>query len=441
MTYDQISLPLDCLTPIEFSENGILGRRSILPGGIRVLSEKMPGQRSASISFWIGAGSRDEAVGNEGSTHFLEHMLFKGTKTRTSAEISRLSDYLGGAINAATSRQYTCYYGRVFSTDVPKLLELLVDLITDSTLDPVQMETERGVILEELAAAEDDVNESVETALLPLVLGDHALARPVGGTKDTVNSLTHEAMLNHYRENYHGKELVVTAAGDIDHELLCTTLLDLLAQHGWNLAEGVVPNPRRRVTDITYQAGEELVLPHPSRQSAVVVGMPGVEIGSVFEPTLTMLDIILGGGTSSRLFQEIRERRGLAYSVYSWNLGWNEGGIFAMEASCAEENSAMVAQLMRECLERIAQDGVTAAELDTAFNQKRAQLVFASETNGFRKNRLGYAELFRGELLSIEENLRLAREVTPQMVQELAQQFVRSTYSTVRSSHAIHSEK
>lgn len=435
MNYDKISLPLDCATPIEFSENGILGRRSILPGGIRVLSEKMPGQRSVSISFWIGAGSRDEAVGNEGSTHFLEHMLFKGTKTRSSAEISRLSDYLGGAVNAATSRQYTCYYGRVFSTDVPQLLELLVDLVTDSTLDPAQMETERGVILEELSAAEDDVNESVETALLPLVLGQHPLARPVGGTKETVNALTHEAMLNHYTENYHSKELVVTAAGDIDHELLCATLLQLLQTHGWDLSTDVMPNSRRRVADIVYQSGGELVLPHQSRQSAVIVGMPGIEIGSELEPILTMLDIILGGGTSSRLFQEIREKRGLAYSVYSWNLGWNEGGIFAMEASCAEENSATTAQLMCDCLQQIAQDGVTAAELDTAFNQKRAQLVFASETNGFRKNRLGYAELFRGELLSIEENLRLAREVTPQMVQELAQQFASSAYSIVRSTH------
>ncbi|MDR6939035.1 pitrilysin family protein [Arcanobacterium hippocoleae] len=437
MTYEKISLPLDTFTDIEFSEDGIIGRRSILPGGIRVLTEKVPGQRSASISFWIGAGSRDEAPGHEGSTHFLEHMLFKGTKTRTSADISRLSDFLGGAINAATSRQYTCYYGRVFSADIPQLLALLVDMITDSTLEITQMETERSVILEELAAAADDVNESVETALLPLVMGEHQLARPVGGTKETVNALTHDSMLDHYRKNYHGKELIVSAAGDIDHAELCRILLDLLAAHGWDLAEKVTPNPRRRVADIVYtKESSELILPHSSRQSAVVMGMPGIEIANALEPVMSMFEIILGGGTSSRLFQEIRENHGLAYSVYSWNLSWNEGGIFAMEAACAEENTEQVAKLMRNCLQQIAQDGVTQAELDTAVNQKRAQLVFAAETNGYRKNRLGYAELFRGELMSITENLRRSREVTPQMVQDLAQQLAASPAAIVRSIHA-----
>lgn len=437
MTYEKISLPLNCFDQIEFSESGIVGRRSILPGGIRVISEKVPGQRSASISFWIGAGSRDELQGHEGSTHFLEHMLFKGTKTRSSAEISRLSDFLGGAINAATSRQYTCYYGRVFATDIPQLLELLVDMVTDSVLDPAQMEMERGVILEELAAADDDVNESVETALLPLVLGDHPLARPVGGTKETVAALEHQAMLKHFTENYHGRELVVSAAGDIEHDQLCKMILDLFSKRNWDLTAGILPNPRRRVAEINYSAGENLVLAHPSRQSAVVIGFPGLQLGSELEITASMFDIILGGGTSSRLFQEIREKHGLAYSVYSWNLSWNEGGIFALEASCAEENTEKVAALMHECLAKIAQDGVTQEELDTAFNQKRAQLVFASETNGFRKNRLGYAELFRGELLSVEENLRLSREVTPQMVQNLAQKLVSSHSSSVRSVHQI----
>ncbi|XCB30366.1 pitrilysin family protein [Arcanobacterium hippocoleae] len=309
-------------------------------------------------------------------------------------------------------------------------------MVTDSTLEYEQMETERGVILEELAAAEDDVSESVETALLPLVMGAHPLARPVGGTKETVAALSHDSMMNHYQHNYHGRELVVSAAGDIDHDELCKILLALLEQHGWNLHDGVLPNPRRRVTDIQYSAGAELILPHPSRQSAVVIGMPGIKIGSKDEAASSMLDIILGGGTSSRLFQEIREKHGLAYSVYSWSLGWNEGGVFAMEASCAEESSEKVAELMRKCLVEIAQDGVSEAELDTAFNQKRAQLIFASETNGFRKNRLGYAELFRGELISIEENLRRSREVTVQMVQDLAQRFAASPQSIVRSVNA-----
>ncbi|WP_235001803.1 M16 family metallopeptidase [Arcanobacterium ihumii] len=432
MTYSQISLPLDDFSTISFEEDGIVGNRSILPGGIRVLTEKIPGQRSVSLSFWIGAGSRDELGGAEGSTHFLEHMLFKGTNTRSSLEISQISDFLGGAMNAATARQYTCYYGRVFASDMPQLLELLVDMVTDSKLDSQQMEIERGVILEELAASADDVSEVAETAILPLILGEHPLARPVGGTRKTVLALDHSHMLEHYHEYYNSRELVVTAAGDVDHSELCSLVQSLLSSRGWDLCAGTTPSSRRRATDVSYSTqGNELYIPHPSNQSAVVVGMPGLQIGHRDEITMLALDSILGGGTSSRLFQEVREKRGLAYSTYSWFLNWVEGGVFALEAACAAENTREVASIMQESLEKIATDGVTQQEVDTAYNQRRAQLVFSSETNGFRKNRLGQAEIIRGNICSIEEALRLSRAVTPENIQTLAMKLAESPRSVV----------
>lgn len=421
MTFTRVDLPLDDLSDVTFDEDGIIGRRSILPGGIRVLSELVPGQRSVSAGFWVGAGSRDESQGYEGSTHFLEHMLFKGTPTRTAQDISNEGDFLGGTLNAATSRQSTSYYGRVFSADLPQLLELLVDMLTHSVLDKDEMEIERGVILEELAASDDDVTEVAEHALLPLVLGDHPLARPVGGTAESVKALDHTHMFEHYTSVYHPSEVVFTATGDVDHDELCAMISALLNSAGWTLAEGKLPAPRRRLHDVQYSGGSELRVERPGRQTAIALGLPGLPLGDNREQTLTALNLILGGGPSSRLFQEIRERRGLAYSTYSWSTASAEGGAFIMEAQCAPDNAEVTAQIMGECLDRLAHDGVSQQEVNTAFNQYRAQLVFASESNGFRRSRLGQAELLRGYLTSMTTLLERARNITAEDIQGLAQ--------------------
>ncbi|MDY5584943.1 MAG: pitrilysin family protein [Arcanobacterium sp.] len=417
----------------EWSEGAILGKRSVLPGGVRVLSEYVPGQRSVSVSYWIGAGSRDENPGAEGSTHFLEHLLFKGTSTRSSQDISQLSDFLGGAINAATARNYTCYYGRVFASDMPQLLDLLTDMVTSATLSPEEMEIERGVILEELASAADRGASEVMDALLPLAIGENTLALPIGGTPETVKALDHAHLLEHYQSKYRPDELIVTAAGDLNHEELCALVEALLRSYGWNLEDGVPPAAPRRGKTLEFTNGGNLVVPHPSRQSTVMIALPGLTLGSEHDDTLTLLDYILGGGTSSRLFQEVREKRGLAYSVGSWDLSWNEGGLFGLEAACSEEVAQEVADVMLETFEHLAVQGVTQEEVDIAFNQRRAQLVFSSETNGYRRNRLGYAELFYGQLRSMDESLRRSREVTPQMIQGLAEDIVNGPRSVAYS--------
>lgn len=431
MAYTTIEFPLD-EPELGFRENGVAGRRSILPGGIRVLTEHVPGQRSVALGFWVGAGSRDEAAGAEGSTHFLEHLLFKGTSGRTSLDISALGDFLGGTLNAATARQYTCYYGRVFSSDVPQLVNLLADMFTDSKLCQEDMEIERGVILEELAASEDDVSETAENAVLPLIFGDHPLARPVGATQELVSALEHSHLLEHYRSVYNPTELVVTAAGDVDHERLCDMLLEELGLR-WDLSNkvGVRPAARRKVDDLVYGDGGERFIEHPGRQSAVVLGMPGLALGDPDEFAMYCLDTILGGGSSSRLFQEVREKRGLAYSTFSWAMSWNEGGVAAMEAACAPEHTAEVGRVMAECLDEIAHNGVTQKEVDTAFNQRRAQLTFAAEGNGFRRNRLGQAELLRGELMGLEESIDRSAAVTVDDVQSLAQRLAAGARSIV----------
>ena len=192
-----IEFPLIEPGTVEFDDAGILTERTLLPNGIRVISQLVPGQKSVSIGLGVGVGSRDESVGTGGSTHFLEHLMFKGTDTRTAADISALGDYLGGTLNAATSRKYTVYYGRVCESDVPQLLDLLVDMIVRSTLAREGMELERQVILEELAASDDDVASVAEAEILSLVMGDHPHARPIGGTHDTVEALEHDQLFDH----------------------------------------------------------------------------------------------------------------------------------------------------------------------------------------------------------------------------------------------------
>ncbi|MFP7695948.1 M16 family metallopeptidase [Trueperella sp. LYQ143] len=404
-----------------FDEDGIATRRSVLPGGIRVLTDYVPGQKSVAAAFWVGAGSRDEASGAEGSTHFLEHLLFKGTQTRSAVDISTLGDFLGGSLNAATSRQFTEYYGHVFSGDLPQLLELLVDMFVHSTLDREAMELERGVIIEELAASDDDVSECAENAIMGLVMGDHPLARPVGGTIETVRALQHDHMMQHYRKNYRSEELVVTAAGDVNHNELCQILCALLDSAGWNLSDGQLPQPRRRVADVQYTSGCRRFIAKPGRQSAVVVGVPGLQVTDSRITTLNMLETILGGGQSSRLFQEVREKKGLAYATFAWSSAYPEGGVFAMESQCAPENTGEVRRIMTQCLHDIAEHGVSEHEVETAFRQYRAQVVFSAEAHSFRRNRLGQAELIRGQLRTISELLDEARAVTAADIRQLAE--------------------
>lgn len=425
-----IEFPLIEPGTVEFDDAGILTERTLLPNGIRVISQLVPGQKSVSIGLGVGVGSRDESVGTGGSTHFLEHLMFKGTDTRTAADISALGDYLGGTLNAATSRKYTVYYGRVFESDVPQLLDLLVDMIVRSTLAREGMELERQVILEELAASDDDVASVAEAEILSLVMGDHPHARPIGGTHDTVEALEHDQLFDHYRANYHPGELVVTAAGAVNHVELCTMVTALLEGAGWELPDRA-PAARRVVHDIDYTRGSTKFIERPGRQSAVVVGMPGIKLKDERESTTMALETILGGGQSSRLFAEIREKRGLAYATYAWSATHHEGGIVSMSAQCAPENTDTVAEIMTACLDEIADNGVSDEEVETAFRQRRARLIFAAEDNSFRRGRLGYAEIVRGSLRSLDEMMDEARSVTAEDIQTIAQEFATRPHSRV----------
>jgi len=415
-------------------EGDALVRRTVLPGGVRVLSESMPGLRSATLGAWVGVGSRDESDGHHGSTHFLEHLLFKGTASRSAMDIAEAFDAVGGEANAATAKENTCYYARVLDTDVSMALDVITDMVTGPRLDADELETERGVILEELAMNDDDPSDVVHEQFAAAVLGAHPLGRPIGGTPETIRAVPRSAVWEHYREHYRPDTLVVTAAGGVDHDALCEQVVTALTVGGWQLDDGVVPAERRveDLLDAVPTGGTELTIRRPTEQANVIVGCPGLTATDDRRFALSVLSAVLGGGTSSRLFQEIREKRGLAYSVYSFASGHSDTGIFGLYAGCAPARLDEVVALMSDEWAHLAADGITDAELERSIGQLCGSLVLGLEDSGSRMSRLGKAELVHGELLSLTEYLERIRAVTADQVQTLAADLANRPRSQVR---------
>ncbi|HEY0217234.1 MAG TPA: pitrilysin family protein [Cellulomonas sp.] len=409
-------------------------RRSVLPGGVRLLTEHVPGMRSASVGAWVGVGSRDESDGHHGSTHFLEHLLFKGTSRRTAMDIAEAFDEVGGEANAATGKEHTCYYARVLDEDLPMAVDVIADMVTSARLDADELETERGVILEELAMNDDDPSDVVHERFATVVLGDHPLGRPIGGTPETIRAVPRDAVWEHYREHYQPGTLVVTAAGGVDHDRLAEQVARALTDGGWDLADGAVPRVRRGPGDaVPVTAGASRVtIRRATEQANVIVGGTGLTATDPRRFTLSVLNAVLGGGMSSRLFQEIRERRGLAYSTYSFASGHADTGVFGLYAGCTPAKVDEVTELLIAEWERLADAGITDAELRRSVGQLSGGLVLGLEDSGSLMSRLGKSELVHGELLSTQESLDRVRAVTSAEVQELAAELAARPRSVVR---------
>ncbi|MDI3211949.1 pitrilysin family protein [Arthrobacter sp. AL12] len=410
-------------TLIHGADGGSEVRRSVLPGGVRVLTEAMPGQRSATIGFWVGVGSRDEAPGQHGSTHFLEHLLFKGTKRRTALEIASAFDEVGGESNAATAKESTCYFARVLDTDLPMAIDVIADMITGAVLDPQEMEQERDVILEEIAMDSDDPTDVAHEHFVGAVLGTHPLGRPIGGTPDAIRAVARDSVWDHYRRYYRPDELVITAAGGLDHDVVCGLVVDALHAAGWSLEPEAAP-VQRRSTDraaITGTAGLHVVK-RPVEQANIIMGCPTIVATDDRRFIMSVLNAVLGGGMSSRLFQEVREKRGLVYSTYSFASSYADAGYFGMYAGCTPSKVRQVLDLLGAELDKLAAGGISEEELRKAVGQLCGGIVLALEDTGSRMSRLGRAELVSGEYQDIDETLRQIKAVTAAEVQELARE-------------------
>ncbi len=405
-------------------------RRVELPGGLRVLTETVPGVRSVSLGIWIGIGSRDETPRQAGAAHYLEHLLFKGTRRRTAAEIAEEFDAVGGELNAFTAKEHTCYYAHVLDTDLPLAVEVLADVVTDATLQPSDVEIERSVVLEEIAMRDDDPEDLLGELADEALFGAHPLGRPVIGSEESIRGMRRETLHSFWRGEYTTPRMIVAAAGNLVHdevvELVGTALAAASAR-----AVGASPANHRHPEPAQLAPGPRLVLrPEDTEQAHVLLGVPGVSRHDSRRTALSVLNTALGGGPSSRLFQQVREQRGLAYSVYSSSVSYADAGAVSVYAGCAPERLDEAVTVIRSVLREVAKDGLTPAEVARAQGNLRGGLVLGLEDTPSRMNRIGRSELDHGRQRTVTESLDRIAAVTPEQVAAIARELLAQPMTT-----------
>ncbi|MGW7054749.1 M16 family metallopeptidase [Streptomyces sp. NPDC054887] len=395
-------------------------RRTTLPGGLRVVTETLPSVRSATFGIWAHVGSRDETPSLNGATHYLEHLLFKGTDRRSALDISSAIDAVGGEMNAFTAKEYTCYYARVLDTDLPLAIDIVCDMLTGSLIRSEDVDAERGVILEEIAMTEDDPGDVVHDLFAKTMFGDTPLGRPVLGTVDTVEALSADRIRRFYKKHYDPTHLVVAAAGNVDHATVVRQVRRAFERAGALSRTDAVPLDPRDGSRVIRTAGRVEHLNRRTEQAHVVLGMPGLSRTDDRRWALGVLNTALGGGMSSRLFQEVREKRGLAYSVYSYTSSFADCGLFGVYAGCRPAQVHDVLKICRDELEKVAADGLPDEEIDRAVGQLSGSTVLGLEDTGALMNRIGKSELAWGEHISVDDMLARMAAVTPDEVREVA---------------------
>lgn len=388
-------------------------KKTILPNGVRVVTEHVPGVRSVSVGCWLPVGSRDEAPGEDGLAHLVEHMMFKGTQTRSARDIAETMDATGGHLNAMTTKESTTYYARVLDQHVPLALDLLADMLLHSTFADEELAREKEVILEEIGMADDSPEDVIHDQFDANLLAGHPLARSVLGTREAVQGHQRDDVVRFVRRHYTPQKLVVAAAGNVDHQELVAEVERRFGRlNGHSAAERPTPalayEPRR----ISVEKDIE--------QVHLCVGAPGLRRGDARRFAMDLLDIVLGGGMSSRLFQQLRENRGLVYSTYSFSTSYTETGVFGVYAATRPERADEVLELVNNELAALARGEVTTDEVDRAREQAKGSLMLALESTVARVGRLAGAELWNEPYLRPEELIDRLERVTVHEVRELA---------------------
>jgi predicted Zn-dependent peptidase len=374
-------------------------RRSRLDSGLRIVTEELPALRSVAIGFWVGVGSRDESDDDRGATHFLEHLLFKGTETRGAHEIAHAVESVGGDMNAFTMQEMTAYYVRVPEESLELAINTLADVVWSPALRRDDVDAERQVILEELRRREDTPDDIVHDVFAGAMFPDHPLGRDVLGSQYSIKAMDRDTVARYHTEHYRPSAMVVAAAGNLRHE----HVVDLVAAR----SDALRPDgrgARRRSTGRLAPAQPLAVLRRNSEQVHAVVGTRGIPRDDPDRYTLTVLNQAVGGGLSSRLFQEVRERRGLAYSVYSYRVAYFETGAFAVYVGTAPDRAHEAVAVVSAELDRLLKDaGMGRDELESTKGHLKGSMALSLETSNSRMHRLGSSELILGEVLSLDE--------------------------------------
>ncbi len=401
--------------------------KTVLPSGVRIVTEREKSVRSAAFGIWVNVGSRDENTKTAGASHFLEHLLFKGTKRRSALEISSAIEAVGGDTNAFTGKEYTCFYARVIDKDLPLAVDVICDLITSSLVEPADVDAERKVVLEEIAMRDDDPSDLIHDLFLENYYGDSTLGRPILGSVKSIKNMSRQTVFDYYRSKYQPQDLVVSVAGNIKHRQVVRMVEEALSKDSFldrankSSASFIRPDSKTKVTGV----GKVSLTYRKTEQAHLIYGVPGVARNDSRRFALSVLASALGGGMSSRMFQEIREKRGLAYSVYAYPQQFAGSGVLTFYVGCKPDKAYEVSALIQQILADVAKNGLTEEEINRAKGSVSGSLVLSQEDTGSRMNRIGKAELVSGKVLSFDEILKEIAAVTPDQIIEIARQSIK----------------
>ena len=399
--------------------------RTTLPSGLRIVTEEVSTVRSVAFGIWANVGSRDESPTVAGASHFLEHLLFKGTNTRSALDISAAIDAVGGEMNAFTGKEYTCFYARVIDSDFSIAAEVICDMIKDSIIRSEDVDSERTVVLEEIAMRDDDPSDLVHDLFAETLYGDGPIGRPILGTVDSITNMSRKSVHTYYKKKYLPENLVVAVAGNIKHERVVERVTELLGDF---LNSTAKPASLRPATKVRARGlGEVGLIYRKSEQANILLGFPSIDRNDERRFALSVLTSALGGGMSSRLFQEVREKRGLAYSVYASMQQFAGGGILSLYAGCNPEKATEVTTIFRDVLGDVINSGLSDEELERAKGQVAGSMVLGQEDTGSRMVRIGKSELVYGEIKSTDEILGSVRAVDQRAIGELADEIFTAT--------------
>ncbi|MFP7296147.1 M16 family metallopeptidase [Neobacillus niacini] len=388
--------------------------------GVRIVLENIPTVRSVAIGVWIGTGSRNEDPQTNGISHFLEHMFFKGTKTRSAKEIAESFDSIGGQVNAFTSKEYTCYYAKVLDTHAQFALDVLADMFFNSTFVEEELNKERNVVLEEIKMYDDTPDDIVHDLLSRAIYGDHPLGYPILGTEETLNTFTSSTLKDYIHNRYTPENVVISIAGNVSDKFILEVEKYFGSYEGGNSATQ---------ENIPVFQSNRLSRKKETEQAHLCLGFEGLKIGHEDVYSLIILNNILGGSMSSRLFQEVREQRGLAYSVFSYHSAYHDNGVVTVYGGTGAKQLDVLFETIQETLGKLKQDGITEKELNNSKEQLKGSLMLGLESTNSRMSRNGKNELLLRRHRSLDEIIEQIDSVTKQSVDGMATSVFTDKYS------------
>lgn len=399
--------------------------KEIFPSGIRVVVEEIPSVHSVALGVWISVGSRDEKDVESGISHFLEHMIFKGTKSKSALQIAQIMDSMGGYVDASTGREHTCYYAKILPRHLPTTIELFADIFFNSLFNPIEIEKEKQVIIEEIKMYEDTPDELIHDLFLQTLWNNHSLGRPIWGNLDVIKNLTQNNLINFWTLHYTPQEIVIAIVGKVEKESVINQVVKFFGQH-----QGVNWRTQTELPKLKSCLNSQF---RKLEQIHLCLGTTGLPTTHEDRFALRILGLILGGGMSSRLFQKIREEKALAYNVHAYPLSYKDAGALIIYAGVSPKNYKQTIQIILNELHILKDELVNEEELLKAKEKLQTALWLNSEDTFYRMSRLAEQEIYFNKFFSIEESLQLIDKVSVMDLKRVAQSLFKNEYLCLTS--------